>query len=235
MPQAKTEVALQSSESCAAEIALQGKTPSIDSACADCPGFLVLGAAPAPASTFVSDPQTAVAFCFMGPWTFAWICYPQLPYHLCKDGSTAQVLQHKRAHAEHCNIGPHLNPVTITQSSACPVLGHFSVRGIPRLCPSNSACFEVQNGRPRKHPGTTTPGRSNSPKTDIRPTGFNMTGFIGHGEVRVYRGTGVSREVRRTTWERSLEHWELQIPCLKELFCAGNTLGLVPATLPHNF
>ena len=25
--------------------------------CADCPGFLVLGAAPAPASTFVSEPQ----------------------------------------------------------------------------------------------------------------------------------------------------------------------------------
>ena len=26
---------------------------------------------------------------------------------------------------------------------------------------------------------------------------------VGHGEVRVYRGTGVSRGVRRTTWERS--------------------------------
>ena len=58
----------------------------------------------------------------------------------------------------------------------------FSVRGIPSFCPSNSEpgacnpCFEAQNGRPRKHPGT-TPGRSNSPKTDIRPTGFNMTGF----------------------------------------------------------
>ena len=30
---------------------------SANSACADCPGFLVLGAAPAPASTFVSEPQ----------------------------------------------------------------------------------------------------------------------------------------------------------------------------------
>ena len=29
----------------------------VDSACADCPGFLVLGAAPAPASTFVLEPQ----------------------------------------------------------------------------------------------------------------------------------------------------------------------------------
>ena len=36
---------------------IQGKTPWVDSACADCPGFLVLGAAPAPASTFASEPQ----------------------------------------------------------------------------------------------------------------------------------------------------------------------------------
>ena len=34
-----------------------GKDPWVDSACADCPGFLVPGAAPAPASTFVSEPQ----------------------------------------------------------------------------------------------------------------------------------------------------------------------------------
>ena len=36
---------------------IQGKTSWVDSACADCPGFLVLGAAPAPASTIVSEPQ----------------------------------------------------------------------------------------------------------------------------------------------------------------------------------
>ena len=35
----------------------QGKTPWVDPACADCPGFLVLSAAPAPASTSVSEPQ----------------------------------------------------------------------------------------------------------------------------------------------------------------------------------
>ena len=56
---------------------------------------------------------------------------------------------------------------------------------------------------------------------------------IGHREVRVYRGTGVSRGVRRTTWERSLKIWELQIPCFEEFFWGGNTLGLVPASLPH--
>ena len=37
--------------------------------------------------------------------------------------------------------------------------------------------------------------------------------YFGHGEVRVYRGTGVSRGVRRTTWERSPKIWELQISC----------------------
>ena len=54
-----------------------------------------------------------------------------------------------------------------------------------------------------------------------------------HGEVRVYRGTGVSRGVRRTTWERSLKKWELQISCLEEFLGGGNVLGLFPASLPH--
>ena len=56
---------------------------------------------------------------------------------------------------------------------------------------------------------------------------------LGHGEVRVHRGTGVSRRVRRTTWESSLQNWELQIPCFEEFFWGRNTLGLVPASLPH--
>ena len=39
----------------------RGKTvPWVDSACADCAGFLVLSAASAPASTFVSEPQIVV-------------------------------------------------------------------------------------------------------------------------------------------------------------------------------
>ena len=57
--------------------------------------------------------------------------------------------------------------------------------------------------------------------------------IIGHGEVRVYRGTGVSRGVQRTTWERSLKNWELQISCLEEFLDGENVLGLVPASLPH--
>ena len=80
------------------------------------------------------------------------------------------------------NYGPHLNPVTINPIICMSHLGPF-------FCPRDSEalseqfrakglqpCFEAQNGRPRKHPGT-SPGRPNSPKTDIRPTGFNMTGF----------------------------------------------------------
>ena len=45
----------------------------------------------------------------------------------------------------------------------------------------------------------------------------------------MYRGTGVSRGVRRTTWERSLKIWELQIPCFEEFWGGENVLGLVPA------
>ena len=73
----------------------------------------------------------------------------------------------------------HLNPIATNSVIRMSRLGPF-------FCPRDSEllseqpgacnpCFEAQNGRPRKHRGT--PGRSNSPKTDIRPTGFNMTGF----------------------------------------------------------
>ena len=60
----------------------QGKTPWVDSACADCPGFWVLGAGPAQASTCAPG----LAFGLMGPWTFARICCPQLSRHWCKNG-----------------------------------------------------------------------------------------------------------------------------------------------------
>ena len=33
------------------------------------------------------DCSPGLAFCFMGPWTFAWICCPQLPYLPCKNGT----------------------------------------------------------------------------------------------------------------------------------------------------
>ena len=32
-----------------------------------------------------SDCPSGLAFCFMGPWTFGWICCSQLPYHPVKN------------------------------------------------------------------------------------------------------------------------------------------------------
>ena len=58
--------------------------------------------------------------------------------------------------------------------------------------------------------------------------------ILGNGEVRVYKGTVVSRGVWRTTWERSLEKWGLQIHSFKEVFWGRNTLGLVPCGHPHS-
>ena len=39
--------------------------------------------------------------------------------------------------------------------------------------------------------------------------------------------------MRRTTWERSLKNWELQISCFEEFWGGENVLGLVPASNPH--
>ena len=85
---------------------------------------------------------------------------------------------------------------------------------------------------PSRRPFTGVP-RGPGPKVPQRVLLERFWSSVGHGEVRVYRGTGVSRGVRRTTWDRSLKNWELQIPCFEEFFWGGNTLGLVPASLPH--
>ena len=72
----------------------QGKTPWVDAACADCPGFSGPGCCSSPGFHLrlgASDCFPALAFCFRGPWTFAWICCPQLPYHPRKTGRTAHV------------------------------------------------------------------------------------------------------------------------------------------------
>ena len=39
--------------------------------------------------------------------------------------------------------------------------------------------------------------------------------------------------MRRTTWERSLKIWELQISCFEEFLGGENVVGLVPAGLPN--
>ena len=63
----------------------QGKTPWVDSACADCPGLLVLGAVPGfHLRLGASDCSSGLAFCLVGPWRFAWISRPHLPHHRTK-------------------------------------------------------------------------------------------------------------------------------------------------------
>ena len=59
----------------------QGNTPWVAPACADCPGFLVVGSAPAPASTLASEPRNVpwASVLLYGPLDIAWICCPQLP------------------------------------------------------------------------------------------------------------------------------------------------------------
>ena len=94
-------------------------------------GISILGAAPAPASTFVSEPRIAphgLAFCFMGPWTFAWIRSPQLPHHPYKNG----------AHSiSFCNTREHTpNVLLISRSSSkslrvgMPADVHFEVLAV---------------------------------------------------------------------------------------------------------
>ena len=90
-----------------------------------------------------------------------------------------------------------------------------------------------RKGTNRENPRTIPEQIGKIPEKSGKSKKDNKGQKIGHGEVRVYRGTGVSRGVRRTTWDRSLKNWEPQIPCFEEFFWVGNTLGLVPASIPH--
>ena len=49
----------------------------------------------------------------------------------------------------------------------------------------------------------------------------------------MYRGTGVSRGVQRTSWERSLKIGGSKSLCFEEFLGGENVLGLAPASLPH--
>ena len=63
----------------------QGKTPWVGWACADCPGFLVLSAAPASASTFVSEPQILPLGWHFASWALGHLLGSAAPYHWCKN------------------------------------------------------------------------------------------------------------------------------------------------------
>ena len=39
-----------------------------------------------------------LAFCYMGSWTFAWICCPQLPHDPCKTGTLSTSFCNTRGH-----------------------------------------------------------------------------------------------------------------------------------------
>ena len=87
----------------------QGKTPWVDSTCADCPGFLCPGFCSHPGFHLglgASECSPGLAFCFMGPWTVAWICCPQLPHHPCKNGTHSTFFYSTGGH------GPSKAPVT---------------------------------------------------------------------------------------------------------------------------
>ena len=74
------------------ERSFQGKTPWIGPACAGCPGFLVPGAAGAPAPKLhprASDHAPELAFASWPPRADSWICYPQLPCHPTTQGGTS--------------------------------------------------------------------------------------------------------------------------------------------------
>ena len=70
----------------------QGKTPWVDSACADCPGFLVLGAAHPLASTFVWEPQLVSPGLAFGSWALGHLLGSarSSPTSRAKTGRTAQ-------------------------------------------------------------------------------------------------------------------------------------------------
>ena len=88
-----------------------GKTPWVDSACADCPGFLVPGSAPVPGFHLglgASDCSPGIAFCFAGPWTLLGSAARSSPTTRARKGRSAHTCLHGtgEAHAEDWFAGP---------------------------------------------------------------------------------------------------------------------------------
>ena len=64
-----------------------GRDRWVDSSCADCPvSSLFPGSAAIPASSRSLGLCPSRSICSMVPWTCAWICCPQPPYHQCRYG-----------------------------------------------------------------------------------------------------------------------------------------------------
>ena len=78
-----------------------GETPWVDSACADCPWYSRPGWCWCPGSQLHpggSDSAPALAFASWRLQANAWICCPQLPDHLCKNGTHSTSFSNTRGH-----------------------------------------------------------------------------------------------------------------------------------------
>ena len=101
-----------------------GKYPLGCSACADSPGFLVLGSAPAPTLVLgASDCFPGLAFfCFTGPWT---LLPTAPPPPVQKRDAQHSFLQHKGARTDFWR-SPQSNPESDSKVTFRPFLSHFS-------------------------------------------------------------------------------------------------------------
>ena len=80
----------------------QGNTPWVAPACADCPGFLVLGFCSCPGFHLglgASDCSPGLEFCFTGPWTLLGSAARSYPTTSAKTGRTAHVFTAQGRHA----------------------------------------------------------------------------------------------------------------------------------------
>ena len=103
----------------------------------------------------------------------------------------------------------------------CNLLKHFTKLCWAKLMP-NSACELPYLDFPF--------GCQNRMLREAKPGGFQTLakGKYGCTEVRVY-----PTECGEQLGTDPSKIGELQIPCFEEFFWGGNTLGLVPASLPH--
>ena len=101
-PFAKTPFAWFLTKGCLTKGCLnQDKTPWVGQSCADCLGFLVLGAGDAPPPELhpgASVRAPGLAFAFMALRASSWICCPQLPYHPFKNGTHSTCFCGTRGH-----------------------------------------------------------------------------------------------------------------------------------------
>ena len=102
---------------------VQGNTPWVAPACADCPGSLVLGSAPAwlpPWSRSLGLFPWASILLYR-PLDIPWICCPQLPHHPCKNGTHSTCFY---------STGGHTPIVFSERSQLSQAIPHFHVERI---------------------------------------------------------------------------------------------------------